>query len=130
MNKFINIVMHLMLVVFVLLLVSLPVSAEDRYGSIVFSQESGGGYAWGISWSYDSRYSARDRAIAECRSRRGTSCAEVAWFRNACGALAIGDRNGYGSGWGTSLALAQSYALQSCRNYNRNCRIAASECAD
>ena len=130
MNKFINVVMYFMLIVFVLLLASLPASAQEHYGSIVFSQESGGGYAWGMSWSYDSRASAQNRAIVECRGRGGTSCGEIAWFRNACGALAIGDRNGYGSGWGTSIALAQSYALQSCQSRNRNCRIAASECAD
>ena len=114
----------------VVVLASLPASAQNRYGSIVFSQESGSGYAWGISWSYDSHAAARNRAVGECRSRGGTNCGELVWFRGTCGALAIGDHNGYGSGWGTSIALAERYALQSCRNHgNRNCRIAASRCA-
>ncbi len=113
----------------VVVLASSPAFAESRYGSIVFSQESGGGYAWGMAWSYDSRSSARKRAISECRSRNGTGCGEISWFRDACGALAIGDNNGYGSGWGTSISLAEDYALQSCRNANRNCRITISRCA-
>ena len=44
------------------------------------------------------------------------------WFRNACGALAIGF-DGYGSGWGTSRKLAESYALQSCQRYSGGCWV-------
>ena len=113
----------------VLALVSVPASAQNRYGSIVFSQESGGGYAAGMAWSFDSRSAARDRAIGECRGRGGRNCSEIVWFRDACGALAIGDNNGYGSGWGTSTSIAENYAMSSCRSANRNCRIAFSRCA-
>ena len=109
--------------------VTFPTSAQNRYGSIVFSQESGGSYAWGMAWSYDSRSAARDRAVGECRSRGGSYCGEIAWFRDACGALAIGDNNGYGSGWGTSTSIAESYAMSTCRSSNRNCRIAITRCA-
>lgn len=104
--------------------------ADSRYGSIVFSKEANGGYAWGIAWSFNSHSAARDRAIRECQSRRGTSCYEVGWFRDACGALAIGGNNGYGSGWGTTHSVAKEYALGNCRQAgNEGCRIAAAECA-
>jgi len=108
---------------------SSPTSAQSLYGSTAFSQDSGGGYAWGMAWSYGSLSEARNGAISECRRHGGTNCFEVVWFRDACGALAIGDNNGYGSGWGTSSSLAEQYALNSCRSYNRNCRIAISRCA-
>ncbi len=106
-----------------------PASAQDRYGSIVFSQEYGGGYAWGMAWSYDSRSSARNTAINECRSQGGSSCGEIAWFRNACGALVIGDNNGYGVGWAESLRDAEIIAMNECRSVNYNCYHAASRCS-
>ena len=112
-----------------LALVSVPASAQSRYGSIVFSQESGGRYAWGMAWSYNSLSAARNRAVGECRRRGGRNCREIVWFRDACGALAIGDNNGYGSGWGTSPSIAQRYAMSTCRSANRNCRIADTRCA-
>lgn len=103
--------------------------AENRYGSIVFSQESGGGYAMGMAWSYDSRSKARNRAIRECQSRGGTSCREVNWFRNACGAIAIGGNNGFGTSWGDSLRAAENKAISECRRSNQSCRISMSRCA-
>ena len=117
-------------IVVAMALTALPASAQDRYGSIVFSQEYNGGYAWGIAWSYDSRSSARNQATNECRSQGGTSCGEIGWFRNACGALAIGDNNGYGVGWAESPRGAENQAISGCRSYNSNCRLAVSRCAN
>ncbi len=107
-----------------------PAQAGDRYGSIFFSQEYDGGYAWGMAWSYDSQSAARDRAMNECRSRGGTSCSEIAWFRNACGSLAIGDNNGYGYGWGDTSGRASSEAMSGCQMYNRNCSVIVTRCTD
>ena len=103
---------------------------EDRYGSIAFQQLSGGGYAWGIAWSYNSWDSARNRAKQECRGTGSRSCTEVGWFRNACGALAIGDENGYGTGWGDSIAAAERSAMSNCRAANQNCRVEEARCAE
>ncbi len=107
-----------------------PAAAQDRYGSIVFSQEPNGGYAWGMAWSYDSHSSARSEAMQGCRRRGGTSCGEVGWFRNACGSLALGDRNGYGAGWGDSRATAANQAMAGCQRYNSNCRSEITRCAN
>ena len=108
---------------------SSPASAQSLYGSIAFSEEYGGGYAWGMAWSYGTLSEAQNNAISECRRKGGTNCGEIVWFRDACGALAIGDNGGYGSGWGTSYGIAQQYALNTCQSYgNRNCRIAITRC--
>lgn len=104
-------------------------AAQERWGSIVFSQEPDGGYAWGMGWGYGSHSSATSRAVDECRDRGGSNCQEIAWSRNACGALTIGDSNGYGYGWGRSTAAAEDRAMTACRNYNRNCRLVISRCS-
>ena len=49
---------------------------------------------------------------------------------NQCGALAIGDQNGYGTGAGETNAKAESSALSNCRAANRNCRVEVSRCVD
>ena len=110
--------------------VAAPAAAQDRYGSIVFSQHANGSYAWGMAWSFDSPSSARSRAMQECWNRGGSNCGEIGWFRNACGSLAIGDNNGYGVGWGDSSSRAANEALSTCRQYNRNCRSAITRCAN
>lgn len=104
-------------------------NAQERWGSIVFSQEPRGGYAWGMAWAYDSHSSARSRAVNECHSRGGSNCYEIGWFRDACGALAIGDNNGVGSGWGTSIPIAENQAISVCNSYTYNCRVVISRCA-
>ena len=107
-----------------------PVGAQLLYGSIAFSQKSGGGYAWGFAWNYGSRFKARRDAIGRCRALGGGSCRQVGWFRNACGAIAIGDGGGYGAGWGETFAPAEEMAMSKCRGAgNANCRVETSRCA-
>ena len=103
--------------------------AQNRYGSIAFSQQADGGYEWGITWNSDSREAARNRAIAGCRREGGRICSEIFWFRNTCGALAIGSGNGWGAGSGETTVKAQRGALEKCRTRNRDCQIAVSRCA-
>ena len=98
-------------------------------GSIAFSQEADGGYAWGIAWSFDSRSGALAESIDQCQAHGGSDCAEVGWFSEACGALAIGDGNGYGAGWGDTTAEAERDALSQCQAANPNCRIEVARCS-
>ena len=98
-------------------------------GSIAFSQESDGGYAWGIAWSFDSRSDALTGAVDQCQAYGGSDCVEVGWFEEACGALAIGDENGYGTGWGATIAAAERDALAQCRAVNQNCRVEVARCS-
>ena len=115
--------------VLVATMASMQAQAQNRYGSIAFSQQSDGGYEWGITWNAESREAARSRAVAGCRSEGGRDCSEIFWFRNTCGALAIGSGNGWGAGSGATTVKAQRGALEKCRTTNRDCQIAVSRCA-
>ena len=72
--------------------------AEGLHGSIAFSPEDDGSCAWGISWSPDSSLRATRESIGQCHACGGSDRAEVGWLQDACGALAIGDGNGSGTG--------------------------------
>ena len=115
--------------VLVATMASMQAQAQNRYGSIAFSQQSDGGYEWGVTWNSESREAARSRAVAGCRSEGGRDCSEIFWFRNTCGALAIGSGNGWGAGSGATTVKAQRGALEKCRTTNRDCQIAVSRCA-
>ena len=104
-------------------------STGPLHGSITFSQEADGGYAWGIAWSFDSRAGALSEATDQCREYGGTGCEEAGWFENACGALAIGDGNGYGIGGGATTAEAERDALRECRAANADCRVEVARCS-
>lgn len=95
-----------------------PTVAQDYYGAIAYSPSTG---AHGWTYDYATRQEAQDTALSECR-QHADDCVIALWFRNACGALAIGS-NGYGSGWGTSRSRAERDALQSCRRYTGGCSI-------
>ena len=103
--------------------------AGPLHGSITFSQEADGGYAWGIAWSFDSHAGALAEATDQCREYGGTGCEEAGWFENACGALAIGDGNGYGTGGGATTAEAERDALRECRAANADCRVEVARCS-
>jgi len=88
----------------------------DIFGSIAFSQDSG---RVGYSYDYGSQYGAEQRALSECGDQ---SCMVVVSFWNACGALAIGDGNGYGVGWASRQQDAEQIALTNCFQYTNNCK--------
>ena len=93
--------------------------ARDNYGSIAFSQTTG---AHGYSYDYPSRGAAQNRAMQECR-RYGGGCRIAAWFKNACGALAVGNGNGWGAEWGNTRGEAERLALQRCGSHTSNCWV-------
>ena len=114
----------LMVCTFVLLFAySAAACAADFYGAIAYSPSDG---ARGWSFDYSSRAAAEQRAVSEC-SQHGRGCKVILWFRNACGALAIGS-NGYGSGWGTDESIADRYALETCAKYTSNCSVVRRVC--
>lgn len=93
--------------------------ARDYYGAIAFSQATG---AHGYSYDYNSRSAAQQRAMQECR-RYGRGCKIANWFRNACGALAVGNGNGWGAEWGNTRGEAERLALQRCGTHTSNCWV-------
>ena len=104
--------------------------ADVLWGSIAFSQNPDRGHAWAIVWNSDGTTEAERISLEVCRREGGESCQQVGWFRNACGALAIGDGNGFGAGWGATTAQAEQDALEKCRAANQDCRIEISRCSD
>lgn len=96
-----------------------PAQAADNYGAIAFSQRTG---AHGFSVDYSSRAAAQHRAMQEC-ARYGRGCRIASWFKNGCGALAVGNGNGWGAEWGNTRGEAERLALQRCGANTYDCWI-------
>ena len=101
--------------------------AGDLWGSIAYSPTSRLGM---IVWNYGGRGAAKQQSLQGCRRDGGIGCKEVAWFQNACGAIAIGGGTGYGGGWGESKAESERMALSNCRSAASNCKVEVSRCTD
>ncbi|MCJ8311178.1 MAG: DUF4189 domain-containing protein [Hyphomicrobiales bacterium] len=95
----------------------------NNYGAIAYSQSTG---ASGRSWDYRSRAAAERAALNNCYRHAG-DC-RVIWFRNACGAVAVGNGGGWGSAWGNTRRQAQNAAIRSCRRYTSGCRVRVWQC--
>jgi hypothetical protein len=95
-----------------------PVDPGNKFGAIAYSPATG---VNAFVRDYGSREEAEKAALDSCRQRAG-DCTVPLWFRNACGALAVGP-NGYGTGWGVDQGIAESYALQTCAKYSKNCSV-------
>lgn len=93
-------------------------AAQEFYGAIAYSPTT---RAHGWAYDYTSHDEAKRHALAQC-SRHAEDCVVPVWFRNACGALAVG-ADGYGSGWGASRKLAETYAIKSCGRYSGGCAV-------
>ena len=103
---------------------------RNPHGSIAYARTSSG-HAGGIAWNEQSHVNARRLALQQCREAGGGSaCREVGWFRNACAAIAIGDNEARGTGWGETMTTAERDALDKCRIGNRDCRVEISRCSD
>lgn len=89
---------------------------QDHFGAIAFSQGSG---SVGYSYDYGSGGAAEERALNSC----GSDCHVVVWFRNACGALAVGADRGYGATWADTQSDAESLAMDTCRANTTDCEV-------
>ncbi|MGO7212492.1 DUF4189 domain-containing protein [Rhizobium ruizarguesonis] len=79
----------------------------DSYGAIAYSPSIG---ALGWSYAHDNRRDAEIVARRNCDSS-ANDCRIAIWFRNGCGAVAVGRRGG----WGYDNREAQRQAIRSCR---------------
>jgi serine/threonine-protein kinase len=98
--------------------------AADSFGAIAFSQATGG---YGFSYDHGTRREAESRAMSECNSR-SRGCKVAIWFKNACGAVATGSNNGWGSAWAGSRERAERDAIGYCSEQTRNCQVLAWAC--
>jgi len=97
----------------------------DSYGAIAYSPSTG---ATGWSYAYNSRGDAETVARRNCDSS-ANDCRVAIWFRDACGAVAVGNRGGWGSGWGGDGREAQRKAINSCSQNTGGCRIIRWQCS-
>jgi hypothetical protein len=67
----------------------------ERHGAIAFSALK---KVYGYSSDFGSSRSAADAAVANCRkeNKSASDCKVLVTFRNACGALALGNNDAYG----------------------------------
>lgn len=105
---------------------SMPATASAaEFGAIAFSTSTG---AHGYSHNFKSRVQAERVALRACRAYGG-GCRVVVYFYNACGALAVGRRNGYGFGWAPGRGTAKNIAMAACRQRTSSCRTVRSVCS-
>lgn len=114
-RKIIAAVLTLML----LSLTATTASAKNYYGAIAISPSS---KAMGWSYNYGSKWKANQRALAKCR-QYASDCKIATWFRNACGAVAIGSNGGWGASWGRNVSQAKWKAKKTCHKYDSYCQV-------
>ena len=98
----------------------------DSYGAIAYSPSTG---AAGWSYAYNSRGDAETAARRNCDSS-ANDCRIAIWFRNGCGAVAVGNRGGWGSGWAYDRHGAQRQSIRSCRKQTGSCRVIRWQCSE
>jgi hypothetical protein len=77
------------------------------------------------SWNYPTRNGGDQRALSSCPG----SCKIAVWFWRACGALAMGERGGYGTAWHGDGRKAARTALTNCARYDTNCALKTTVCS-
>ena len=92
--------------------------AADYYGAIAWSQRT---KAHGWSRDYPTRTAAEKAALAGC-AKLAKDCQVVLWFKNACGAIAIGPK-GSGWAWNADQTLAEAGALNACAKHSKACTV-------
>jgi hypothetical protein len=97
---------------------------RHKYGAIAFSKSTGN---WGTSYNFKSRAAAEQDALTRCAAG---DCDVKIWFRNACGALAVGKGNCMGSAWAKNRAAAERKALEWCRRAGEDCSVKCWACTD
>lgn len=108
-----------------------PAQAQDAHGAIAFGRATQDQtVAYGFAWNHAARDEAREAAMNACLAGGGTECAELAWFRNGCGALAL-DQYGMAQGKsGMSQEQAEARALRTCEAAGGSgCAVVGAQCA-
>ena len=98
-------------------------AAQELFGAIAFSPRTG---AHGWSTGNTSRGEAEIDAQANCL-KHASDCQLATWFRDACGALAVG-RAGWGAHWGNNQQEAEAAAIDACKQHTRNCKVVEWQC--
>ena len=102
---------------------------RERHGAIAYSAKK---EVYGYSYDVGSSNEAAAAALRNCRNqgKGADDCKVVVTFRDACGALALGDNGAYGSAWALSRRDAAVKALAECRPHGgSSCKIERQVCS-
>lgn len=100
--------------------------AKNKFGAIAISPSS---KAMGWSFNYNSKWKANQVALKKCR-KYASDCKIGVWFRNACGAIAVGNNGGWGANWGHSVKNAKWKAKKTCSKFDSYCKVKRWVCTD
>jgi hypothetical protein len=99
-------------------------AAGEYFGAIAYSSTT---RAHGWSKDFPSRTAAEKAAVAGC-AKHGEDCRAVLWFKNACGALALGPKAGVGWDWAEDQAVADRRAINACARQSKACTVKQRVC--
>ena len=97
-------------------------TGADKFGAIAFS-ESTGRYGYGID--YFTRDEAEKWALYDCKAKDAKILLS---FRNACAALASGQKGRIGKAQANSKEEAEKLALADCSERDSDCKVIHSDC--
>jgi len=92
------------------------------YGAIAYSDSA---RSCGSSYGHRTLQEAIFVAVQRCNH---LDCTMKVWFRNACGALAVGNSGAIGWAWAGRRGTAKRGALRQCRMRDSGCRITCWAC--
>jgi hypothetical protein len=99
---------------------------EPRWGAIA---TDGPGGSFGASINMPNQLLAKDAALADCRSKKGsTACSVDLSYGNQCGAMVVGD-SGHNSNPGLTAHLAIQAAMEVCNKTDKHCFIYYTACS-
>jgi len=98
---------------------------ENRWGAIAIDSSSG---AFGAVKGARSKSKATKAAIAQCKSKGGSSCKVSLSYYNQCAVVAWGDTS-YSPSSGPDVKETSQRALKNCSKSTTNCKIYYAECS-
>lgn len=104
-------------------------SDDGPYGAISYSDRHESSY---FVTDYPSEQSAEAAALKNCRDEDATdtTCRTLLTFHNACGSFAEASNGAFGTSWGTSEALAEMWAVDTCQKYGgADCKPSITACS-
>ena len=100
-------------------------ASAAEWGAIAYSPSNG---ATGFSYNWPNEVDAELTALGNCDAH-ASDCTTAVTFHDACGALAVGDRGGWGADWGVDREAAEWGALARCEQYDYGCQVRRWQCS-
>lgn len=102
-----------------------PPQWESRWGAIATDGIRG---SLGTSRNMSDQATAESNAMSDCQKKGGVNCSLDVSYRNACGAMLVGD-HGYSVRAGLTRDDAVNNATEACSAKDKNCHVYYSDCS-